>query len=109
MRQLEITSRREGFRRAGRAWSAAPTTVDADAFSAEQLEQLRAEPMLIVVEARDGSRDDRIRAALADLPADDEALWTKSGKPDLSALRDRSGIDDVTAAERDRLWGERAE
>ncbi len=45
-----ITARRDGFRRAGRAWSVAPTRVDVDDFSAEELAALRAEPMLTVAE-----------------------------------------------------------
>lgn len=45
-----ITASRDGFRRAGRAWSVAPTRVDVDDFSAAELAALRAEPMLTVVE-----------------------------------------------------------
>jgi hypothetical protein len=46
---FEISSRAEGFRRAGRAWSKAPQTVLADELSAEQLAALQSEPMLVVV------------------------------------------------------------
>lgn len=46
---LIITSAREGFRRAGRAWSVAPTRVAMSDFTAEQLAQLAAEPMLTVI------------------------------------------------------------
>ena len=45
---LRITAVREGFRRAGRAWSTTPTEVDATSFSAEQIAALNAEPMLVV-------------------------------------------------------------
>lgn len=45
---LIITSAREGFRRAGRPWSATPTRVDIAEFTAEQLAMLRAEPMLTI-------------------------------------------------------------
>lgn len=45
---LRITSKREGFRRAGRAWSVTPIVVAADDLTPEQLAQLRAEPMLTV-------------------------------------------------------------
>lgn len=43
-----ITSRRAGFRRAGRAWSVTPTDVLADDLTAAQLAALLAEPMLTV-------------------------------------------------------------
>lgn len=49
--KIRITSKREGFRRAGRAWPEAATDVDAKDFSKEQLAALREEPMLVVVEA----------------------------------------------------------
>lgn len=48
---LTITSKREGFRRAGRAWSVAPTRVDAAEFTPEQLNALVLEPMLTVTES----------------------------------------------------------
>ncbi|WP_300335635.1 HI1506-related protein [Accumulibacter sp.] len=38
----------EGFRRAGRSWTRAPTRLAADALSSDQIEALRAEPMLDV-------------------------------------------------------------
>ena len=103
--KLQITSRTNGFWRAGRPWSADTTTVDASEFSAAQLAALRGDPMLIVVETDGDPDDDRERrtdAAIADL--DPERHFTKSGKPDLDALRDRAGIADLTAAERDRAW-----
>ncbi len=40
---LTITAKRAGFRRAGRAWTVAPTTVDAHDFTPEQLRQLARE------------------------------------------------------------------
>jgi hypothetical protein len=43
-----VISRQEGFRRAGRAWSAQPTTVPVDELSEEQIEALVREPMLRV-------------------------------------------------------------
>lgn len=46
---LAVTSRRDGFRRAGRAWSAETVTVAVADFSPGQIEQLLAEPMLTVV------------------------------------------------------------
>jgi hypothetical protein len=46
--KIRITSRVEGFRRAGVAHSIAPTDHDAGAFSLEQLAALQAEQNLIV-------------------------------------------------------------
>lgn len=45
---IRITARRDGFRRAGIAHPARPTEHPAERFSAEQLAQLQAEPMLVV-------------------------------------------------------------
>lgn len=43
-----ITAKKDGFRRCGMAHSAKPVQHGDDAFSAAQLEQLQAEPMLVV-------------------------------------------------------------
>lgn len=51
--RLQVTSRRPGFRRAGRAWSTSPTIVSADEFTPEQIEQLMAEPVLTVLPVAD--------------------------------------------------------
>ncbi len=47
-RRLIVSSKAEGFRRAGRAWSKNAETVSVDDFTAEQIEALLAEPMLDV-------------------------------------------------------------
>lgn len=50
--KLTVTARpARGFRRAGRHWPPEPTTVDAGAFTAEELAALKAEPNLVVTEA----------------------------------------------------------
>ena len=46
---LRVTTRRDGFRRAGRVWIGT-TRVAAAEFSEEQLAMVRAEPMLVVEE-----------------------------------------------------------
>lgn len=43
-----ITAKRDGFRRCGIAHPGTPTTYQDDAFTAEQLQALQAEPMLVV-------------------------------------------------------------
>lgn len=45
---LQVVSKRDGFRRAGRAWSGT-TTVALDELTQEQYEQLAAEPMLVTL------------------------------------------------------------
>lgn len=45
---VRITSKLDGFRRAGVAHPATPTEYQDDAFSEEQLAALKAEPMLTV-------------------------------------------------------------
>lgn len=55
---LLITALRDGFRRAGIAHSSAGTYHADDAFSEEQLEALRGEPQLIVVEGVEEPEED---------------------------------------------------
>ena len=45
---LQVRALSEGFRRAGRAWPATPVIVPVDEFDEAQIEQLLAEPMLVV-------------------------------------------------------------
>ena len=45
---LAVRALRDGFRRAGRAWSAEETTVPLADFSKEQIGALEAEPLLTV-------------------------------------------------------------
>ena len=46
---LLVQAKRDGFRRAGRAWSAASTVVAVDEFTDDEVEALLAEPQLVVV------------------------------------------------------------
>jgi len=46
---LQVISKRDGFRRAGREWHGS-TTVPLDDLTGEQIEQLEAEPMLVVLQ-----------------------------------------------------------
>lgn len=50
VKALEITSKDDGFRRAGRAFSRTPSNVPLADLTEEQVEQLKNEPMLIVRE-----------------------------------------------------------
>ncbi len=59
---IEITARREGFRRCGVAHSATTKAWPVDAFTPEQLAVLKADPMLIVVERDKASgQNDAVR------------------------------------------------
>lgn len=53
---LIVTSKTEGFRRAGRAWSCTPTEVAAGEFDAAALAALEAEPMLTVERVTAGNK-----------------------------------------------------
>ena len=55
--KLKITAKRDGFRRAGRAWTG-ETTVSADKFSDAQIAALKAEPNLVVEEVADDAPQD---------------------------------------------------
>lgn len=46
--RLVVRALKAGFRRAGRAWPAEEVTVSTDEFTGIELEQLLAEPMLVV-------------------------------------------------------------
>lgn len=51
--RLQVTAKRAGFRRAGRAWPAEPTVVPIggeDGLTADQVAAIEAEPNLVAVE-----------------------------------------------------------
>jgi len=50
---IRITSKRDGFRRCGIAHSQTPTEYKDDQFTKEQLDALKAEPMLTVTEIKE--------------------------------------------------------
>lgn len=45
---ITVTAKRDGFRRAGRAWTTEGTTYPLSFFTEDEVQQLRAEPMLVV-------------------------------------------------------------
>lgn len=55
---IRITAKRDGFRRCGVAHPAAPTDYPAGRFSAAELAQLKAEPLLTVEEIADEKKPD---------------------------------------------------
>lgn len=58
-----VVSTREGFRRAGRAWSCTPTRVARDELSEEAFAALRAEPLLVVTTVSEAIADGDTGAA----------------------------------------------
>ena len=50
------------------------------------------------------SRHDRIADAIATLEPGRADHWTRSGKPEVAALRAATGLSDLSAAERDTVW-----
>ena len=96
-RTFSVGSARAGFIRCGRAWPSEPVEVGEDEFTAEEWERIRATPMLTVVQADSGprtaaDRENAIAAGIANLDRDNEAHWTKSGKPALDVLRELTGL-----------------
>lgn len=55
---ITITSKRDGFRRCGKAHAARPTEYPDSAFSKKDLAILQAEPMLVVVVTEDKAKAD---------------------------------------------------
>lgn len=47
---LRIVSKRDGFRRVGRAFDGTPAVIPLSELTADQVEQLTTEPMLVVTE-----------------------------------------------------------
>ena len=104
---LQITSKRNNFRRCGVAHPDTPTLYPDDRFSEEELEILEAEPMLTVEHVKgrpdkdgDGLQDDVIEAAKAAIEAGDV---TKDGRPEVKGIEAILGRG-ITAAERDIAW-----
>ena len=128
--QFAVSAHRDGFRRAGREWAVQPATVavaDADdpdrpegAITPAQLEQLRADPNIAVVptvpeapagdpvaESRAPASDAALAAAraahlrTATALAPEDAERTGDGRLTVDWLAAATGLDGVTAAERD--------
>lgn len=120
MQHYAISASRDGFRRAGRAWTRAATVVAADDITEAQLEQLRADPNITVTETAAPEaapsvaaaapedvatlRGLLIRAAMRGLDPDNPDHFTKAGLPEVAALKQATGLESVSAAERSELW-----
>ena len=94
---IEITARREGFRRCGVAHSATTKAWPADAFTPEQLAELKADPMLIVVE-RDKASGQNDAARGNELAAQLDAERQKVSELTAQLEEERGKVRELTAA-----------
>lgn len=94
---IEITARREGFRRCGVAHSATTKEWPADAFTPEQLAVLKADPMLIVVE-RDKASGQTDAAQSDELAAQLDAERQKVSELTAQLEEERGKVRELTAA-----------
>ena len=119
-----VSAARDGFRRAGRAWSRTPVVVPAGDLDDEALAALRADPSITIVPtgpegpAPEGGNQPPLptdvpslraaltRAAIGQLDTGDESHWTKDGRPTVDALEALSGLASVSSTERDAAWEE---
>ncbi|WP_370621270.1 HI1506-related protein [Citrobacter cronae] len=110
---VQITARRDGFRRLGMAHSASTVTYPDDRFTPEELRILKAEPNLIVTEVADiadaASMEVKLKAALGEIiELKDKLIDINAEKFELKSQLDASlaQLDSVTA-ERDQLQAEK--
>ncbi len=82
---LRITSRHDGFRRAGLVHPMAPTDHQVDQLTAKQIEILKAEPMLVVVEIDVEDEAAVAKAATAKAKADAKAKAEADAKAEAEA------------------------
>ncbi len=94
---IEITARREGFRRCGVAHSATTKAWPVDAFTPEQLAVLKADPMLIVVE-RDKASGQNDTAQRDELAAQLDAERQKVSELTAQLEEERGKVRELTAA-----------
>ena len=102
---IRIVSKREGFRRCGVAHSRTAVDYADDHWSEEELERLKAEPMLVVTEGLENEDVviDDIVEAIGNLPID-EKLWSQStGKPHVTAIEEAMGVN-ISSVQRDEAW-----
>lgn len=115
---ITITAKHEGFRRCGISFGRLPQQFENWHFTSDQLAMLKAEPQLDVVEDEktmeqpqladnpfvDDSRWQKIVAGCGKIDQGNPVLWTALGQPQLGALQDASGVEGITAAERNAAW-----
>ena len=85
---LTVTAKREGFRRAGRAWSTTPQTVPVEEFTEEQIDTLREDPGLVVVVQMLGADGGQHKAVLTP----ETAVGADTDGPSLTVTAKREGF-----------------
>lgn len=88
---ITITSKKDGFYRAGVRHSAAPTKYADDRFTPEQLKKLKAEPMLVVVEEPGKPVPGGGAKEVKQDPLIEEVAWLKIKVGELSDALDMAG------------------
>ncbi|WP_448158654.1 HI1506-related protein [Escherichia coli] len=105
---IEITARREGFRRCGVAHSATTKAWPVDAFTPEQLAVLKADPMLIVVE-RDKASGQNDAAQSDELAAQLDAERQKVSELTAQLEDERQKVSELTATAERRTENTKSE
>lgn len=99
---IQITAKRDGFRRCGIAHSETTTTYGDDYFTQAQLQELKSEPNLIVIEVADGVETSGEHTALVDAGNRIVELEAVVLQLNSDTIELKSKLDTVTA-ERDEL------
>ncbi|MCX9056598.1 HI1506-related protein [Citrobacter portucalensis] len=99
---IQITAKRDGFRRCGIAHSETTTTYADEHFTQAQLQELKSEPNLIVIEVAEGAETGNVHTALVDAGNRIVELEAVALQLNSDASELKSKLDTVTA-ERDEL------
>ncbi|EFX2000410.1 TPA: HI1506-related protein [Shigella sonnei] len=104
---IQITAKRNGFRRCGIAHSEHATLYADDHFTPEQLAELKAEPMLIVLDVNDADSSDihaelaQAKARIAELEAGLEQMSADADALQQQLQAANATIERLTAAQSD--------
>jgi Mu-like prophage FluMu N-terminal domain len=98
---IRITSRRHNFRRCGMPHPKDPVEYPDDTFSEEELDILRAEPMLTVETVTGAHEDEEFLNAARQAVAEGNTI--QDGRPDAKAMSEILG-ETVKAKDRNRAW-----
>lgn len=102
-KELQITAKRDGFRRGGIAHSSKPTTYKADDLTSEQIAQFLAEPELVVVVLDKKDKEPELTEAeqIAKVAVAVKALETEGKNINVTNLSEKVGFK-VTGAVKDK-------
>jgi len=103
--KISVTTKKDGFRRAGRAW-AGTTVLEQDDLTEKQWQQLDDDAMFSIEEVNSEEVDPLITQlveAIGKLEKGNKEHWTKSNKPEVKALEKATGIN-INAKQRDQAF-----